>query len=174
KRDAIDSEYFTQLNVVKTIEQILGIQPMNQEDRAAEPMWSAFTDKPDLTPFDVLPVANVAPPPPPTPVSAATCSSKSPSAVQTTDTPPFTTIAGASALDVVAHDTYYTVKNGCVQADIVTRTAGNGGQGTLGAGWLADFGITDNLHQEEFDWSELDLTTKDYLRPVNTSAIWGL
>ncbi len=172
--DAINSEYFTQLNAVKTIEQILGIQPMNQEDRAAEPMWSAFTDDADLTPFDALPVPAAEPPAPPTPVSAATCSSQAPSAAQTTATPPWTTVAGASALDVVAGDTYYAVKNGCVQADIGTRTAGNGGLGTLGAGWLADFGVTDSLHQEEFDWSELDLTTKDYLHPINTSSIWGL
>ncbi len=172
--DAINSEYFTQLNVVKTIEQILGIQPMNQEDRAAEPMWSAFTDQPDLTPFNALPVPAAAPPAPPAPVSAAACSSQAPSAAQTSATPPWTTIAGASALDVVAGDSYYAVKNGCVQADIITRTAANGGLGTLGAGWLADFGVTDSLHQEQFDWSELDLTTKDYLHPINTSAIWGL
>ena len=63
--DAIDSEYFTQLNVVKTIEQILGIQPMNQEDRAAEPMWSAFTNTPDLTPFTAQPVPDAQPPAPP-------------------------------------------------------------------------------------------------------------
>ena len=172
--DAINSEYFTQLNVVKTIEQILGIQPMNQEDRAAEPMWSAFSDTPDLTPFNAVDVPAAQPPAPPAPVSAATCSSQAPSAAQTTATPPWTTIAGASALDVAAGDTYYAVKNGCVQADIGTRTAGNGGVGTLGAGWLADFGVTDSLHQEEFDWSELDLTTKDYLHPINTSSIWGL
>ena len=38
KRGVVDNTYYTQLNVVKTIEQILGIAPMNQEDRAAEPM----------------------------------------------------------------------------------------------------------------------------------------
>jgi energy-coupling factor transporter ATP-binding protein EcfA2 len=55
KRGAVVSTYYTQVNVVKTIEQILGAQPMNQVDRAAEPMYDAFTDKPDLTPFGVLP-----------------------------------------------------------------------------------------------------------------------
>jgi YVTN family beta-propeller protein len=55
KRGAVNDAYFTQLNMVKTIEQILGIQPMNQEDRAAEPMWSAFTSKPDFTPYNALP-----------------------------------------------------------------------------------------------------------------------
>ncbi|MCC3769644.1 hypothetical protein [Streptomyces sp. UNOC14_S4] len=38
-----------------TIEQILGIQPMNQLDRAAEPMFDAFTRTPDTTPFTALP-----------------------------------------------------------------------------------------------------------------------
>ncbi|BEP13540.1 alkaline phosphatase family protein [Acidothermaceae bacterium B102] len=47
--------YYSQLNVVKTIEQILGINPMNQEDRAAEPMRDAFTNTPNLTPFTTLP-----------------------------------------------------------------------------------------------------------------------
>jgi YVTN family beta-propeller protein len=54
KRDAVNHEYFTQLNMVKTIEQILDIQPMNQMDRAAMPMFSAFTNTPDDTPYDVV------------------------------------------------------------------------------------------------------------------------
>ncbi len=55
KRGIIDNSYYTQLNVVKTIEQILGIAPMNQEDRAAWPMFNAFTDTPDFAPYDVAP-----------------------------------------------------------------------------------------------------------------------
>ena len=55
KRGAVNSSYYTQLNLVKTIEQILGVPPMNQEDRAAEPMFNAFTNKPDFTPFTTLP-----------------------------------------------------------------------------------------------------------------------
>jgi YVTN family beta-propeller protein len=55
KRGAVDHHYYSQLNVVRTIEQILGIPPMNQEDRAAVPMYGAFTDKPDFRPYDVLP-----------------------------------------------------------------------------------------------------------------------
>jgi YVTN family beta-propeller protein len=55
KRGVVLDNYYTQLNMVKTIEQILGIQPMNQEDRAAEPMFSAFTDHPDFTPYNTLP-----------------------------------------------------------------------------------------------------------------------
>lgn len=54
-RGVVNSTYYTQLNVVRTIEAILGIAPMNQEDRAAVPMTDAFTSKPDLTPFTYLP-----------------------------------------------------------------------------------------------------------------------
>ncbi len=49
-RNVTDETYYTQLNMVKTIEQILGIQPMNQEDRAAEPMSGAFINTRDPTP----------------------------------------------------------------------------------------------------------------------------
>ncbi len=52
---SLNHSYYTQINVVKTIEQILGIAPMNQEDRAAMPMFSAFTDKPDFAPYEVKP-----------------------------------------------------------------------------------------------------------------------
>jgi YVTN family beta-propeller protein len=55
KRGIVDSTYYSQLNVVKTIEQMLGIAPMNQEDRAAWPMFSAFTSTPNFTPYTVQP-----------------------------------------------------------------------------------------------------------------------
>jgi YVTN family beta-propeller protein len=51
----VDDQYYTQLNMVKTIEQILGIHPMNQEDLAAEPMYGAFTQHPDNKPYNVQP-----------------------------------------------------------------------------------------------------------------------
>jgi hypothetical protein len=54
KRGITDSTYYTQLNVVRTVEQMLGIAPMNQEDRAAEPMTSAFTNTPNFTPYTHL------------------------------------------------------------------------------------------------------------------------
>jgi hypothetical protein len=41
--------------MIRTIEQILGIHPMNQKDSAATPMRTAFTQKPDLTPFTAVP-----------------------------------------------------------------------------------------------------------------------
>jgi YVTN family beta-propeller protein len=55
KRGVVNSTYYTQLNLVKTMEQILGIPPMNQEDRAATPMTDAFTNTPDFAPFTTLP-----------------------------------------------------------------------------------------------------------------------
>jgi len=51
----VDDQYYTQLNMVKTIEQILGIPAMNQEDLAAEPMYGAFTKHPDDKPYNVQP-----------------------------------------------------------------------------------------------------------------------
>ncbi len=54
-RGGVNDQYYTQVNVVKTVEQVLGIKPMNQEDLAAEPMYSAFQATPDLSPYDVLP-----------------------------------------------------------------------------------------------------------------------
>ncbi|MGW1194715.1 bifunctional YncE family protein/alkaline phosphatase family protein [Streptomyces sp. NPDC002536] len=55
RRGAVVSTYYSQLNVVRTIEQILGVPPMNQLDRAAEPMADAFTSRPDTAPFSALP-----------------------------------------------------------------------------------------------------------------------
>jgi YVTN family beta-propeller protein len=50
----VDDDYYTQLDMVRTIEQILGVHPMNQEDLAAEPMYSAFTQHPDYAPYNLL------------------------------------------------------------------------------------------------------------------------
>jgi YVTN family beta-propeller protein len=55
RHGVVDSHYYTQINMVRTIEQILGIQPMNQKDSAAEPMRTAFTNAADYTPFTALP-----------------------------------------------------------------------------------------------------------------------
>ena len=55
KRGIVDNTYYTQLNVVRTIEQMLGIAPMNQEDRAANPMFNAFTNTGDFAPYTVVP-----------------------------------------------------------------------------------------------------------------------
>ncbi len=55
KRDKVVSTYYSQINMVRTMENILGIPPMNQFDLAAEPMEDCFTDKPDFTPYEALP-----------------------------------------------------------------------------------------------------------------------
>ncbi|MEU8875344.1 alkaline phosphatase family protein [Streptomyces javensis] len=55
KHGAVDSHYYSQINMMRTIEQILGVQPMNQKDTAATTMASAFTQRPDFTPFKALP-----------------------------------------------------------------------------------------------------------------------
>ena len=52
-RPGVDNEYYSQINMVRTIEQILGVKPMNQEDGSASPMYGAFTSAPDDAPFDV-------------------------------------------------------------------------------------------------------------------------
>jgi YVTN family beta-propeller protein len=55
RRHSIDGTFYTQIDMVRTIEQILGLHPMNQFDLAATPMANAFTDKPNFKPFEVLP-----------------------------------------------------------------------------------------------------------------------
>ncbi len=55
KRGQVISTYYSQINMVRTMENILGIPPMNQFDIAAEPMTDCFTDEPDFTPYKVLP-----------------------------------------------------------------------------------------------------------------------
>ena len=58
KRHAVDSALYSTTSMLRTIELILGLQPMSQFDAAARPMWNAFAEKPDLTPFAARP-ANV-------------------------------------------------------------------------------------------------------------------
>ena len=40
--------------MLRTIELLLGLQPMSQYDAAANPMYASFADKPDLTPYKYL------------------------------------------------------------------------------------------------------------------------
>jgi YVTN family beta-propeller protein len=48
------STYYSQISMVRTIEQILGAQPLNQKLAAATPMTDAFTNKADLTPYNAV------------------------------------------------------------------------------------------------------------------------
>jgi YVTN family beta-propeller protein len=47
--------YFSQVNMTRTIEQILGLPPMNQFDLVASPMYNLFTDKPNTAPWTHVP-----------------------------------------------------------------------------------------------------------------------
>jgi YVTN family beta-propeller protein len=47
--------YYSQISAVRTIEQILGAQPLNEKVAAATPMYDAFTSRPDYTPFTAVP-----------------------------------------------------------------------------------------------------------------------
>jgi hypothetical protein len=49
------SAFFNTVSLLRTIEQILGLPPMNQFDAAALPMAEAFTDRPDFAPFAAVP-----------------------------------------------------------------------------------------------------------------------
>jgi YVTN family beta-propeller protein len=49
------STYYSQISVVRTIEQILGAQPLNEKVAAATPMYDAFTTRPNYQPFNAVP-----------------------------------------------------------------------------------------------------------------------
>lgn len=51
KRGEVISVNYTQISMVKTIELILGIPPMNQFDLAANPMKECFQERPNYSPY---------------------------------------------------------------------------------------------------------------------------
>jgi YVTN family beta-propeller protein len=55
RRGFVDHTAYNQTGVVKTIELILGLPPMNQLDLSATPMRACFQDKPDLSPYICVP-----------------------------------------------------------------------------------------------------------------------
>ena len=58
KRKFVDHTMYSTSSMLRTMELILGLQPMSQYDAAAEPMWRSFSPVPDLAPFKSLP-ANI-------------------------------------------------------------------------------------------------------------------
>jgi YVTN family beta-propeller protein len=58
KRGFVDHTAYSTSSMLRTMELILGLQPMSQYDAAAEPMWRCFDSIAHLTPFTSLP-ANV-------------------------------------------------------------------------------------------------------------------
>lgn len=55
RRKFVDSTCYNQTGMVKTMELILGLPPMNQLDLSATAMRACFSDVPDLTPFESVP-----------------------------------------------------------------------------------------------------------------------
>ena len=55
KRACVDSTFYNQTGMLRTMELILGLPPLNQIDMASTPMLNAFMDKADLTPYTVRP-----------------------------------------------------------------------------------------------------------------------
>lgn len=58
KRGFVDHTAYSTSSMLRTMELILGLQPMSQYDAAAEPMWRCFTSTSNLTAFTSVP-ANV-------------------------------------------------------------------------------------------------------------------
>lgn len=57
KRGAVVSTQYNTTSILRTIEQILGLPPMNQFDASATPMFDCFTETPDYTPYEAAPVS---------------------------------------------------------------------------------------------------------------------
>jgi hypothetical protein len=49
KRKFVDSNLYSTTSMLRTMELILGLQPMSQFDASARPMYNSFTAKPDFT-----------------------------------------------------------------------------------------------------------------------------
>lgn len=56
KRGQVVSTQYNTTSLIRTMEQILGLPPMNQFDASATPMFDCFTDQPDFTAFVTVPV----------------------------------------------------------------------------------------------------------------------
>ena len=67
KRGEVVNTQYNTISLLRTIEQILGLPPMNQFDAAATPMFDCFTAKPDFTAFESVlndvPLDEMNPPP---------------------------------------------------------------------------------------------------------------
>jgi YVTN family beta-propeller protein len=55
KHGAVDSTMYSTSSMLRTIELILGLEPMSQFDSAATPMFNAFQANPDVRPYQALP-----------------------------------------------------------------------------------------------------------------------
>jgi YVTN family beta-propeller protein len=55
KRGEVISTHYNQSSMLRTMELIMGLPPMNQFDMAANPLYECFTETPDTTPYTCLP-----------------------------------------------------------------------------------------------------------------------
>lgn len=55
KRHVVDSTLYSTTSMLRTMELILGLQPMSQFDAAATPMWASFADAADAAAFTARP-----------------------------------------------------------------------------------------------------------------------
>jgi YVTN family beta-propeller protein len=55
KRKFVDSTFYTQTGMIRSIELILGLDPMNRFDALADPITTCFNETPDLTPYHAVP-----------------------------------------------------------------------------------------------------------------------
>ena len=55
RRNAVVSDRYDQLSMLRTIELLLGLQPLNLTESMAVPMFGIFTDRPDFKPFVAVP-----------------------------------------------------------------------------------------------------------------------
>jgi YVTN family beta-propeller protein len=51
KHGFVDSSMYSTTSMLRTMELILGLEPMSQFDAAARPMYASFQEKPDLAPY---------------------------------------------------------------------------------------------------------------------------
>lgn len=56
RRGLVDSTLYSTSSMLRTMELILGLQPMTQFDAAAMPMFASFQKQPDLKPYEAKPV----------------------------------------------------------------------------------------------------------------------
>jgi hypothetical protein len=55
RRGTIDSSFYTQISILRSIELMLGLDPMTRFDALTPPFEACFTDRPDLTPYRAVP-----------------------------------------------------------------------------------------------------------------------
>jgi hypothetical protein len=55
RRGAVVSTQYNTTSLIRTLEQVLGLKPMNQFDASATPMADCFQDTPDFTPYTAVP-----------------------------------------------------------------------------------------------------------------------